>query len=361
MRPNNGEYISAIDHLRVLAAFMVFSWHFLHAFDGYPISFSFTPIIFPFSIFNEGHTGVALFMVLSGFLFSSILDGNKINYVNFLFNRVVRLFPLLFFVFFVQIFILLYANGFSWAGWNQFLMNLLYGFVKPVWPQGAWSIAVELQFYIVVPFMIFFSRNNKYLLFLVILFAIFLRICLFAINGEVQHFSYLTLLGRIDQFMLGMLAWSLRNFLFNKNEIIIFLIFCFMLIFNIFDHQGGFYRMPSYPSTSIWWVFLPTLEGLAYALLITWYCNFVKNVNFNSVLSVFLEKAALLSYSMYLIHFFFVFDISKFIHENLFALNNFYIALFFSFVSFLLILPICAITYYCIERPFLKLRKRYII
>jgi len=74
---------------------MVFAWHFTHAWYGYPIPFEYVPAIFPLALLDEGHTGVALFMTLSGYLFAKLLDGKTIDYAAFLWNRALRLFPLL--------------------------------------------------------------------------------------------------------------------------------------------------------------------------------------------------------------------------------------------------------------------------
>lgn len=50
---------------------------------------------FPFALLDEDHTGVALFMTLSAYLFAKLLDGKSISYPAFLWNRVLRLVPLL--------------------------------------------------------------------------------------------------------------------------------------------------------------------------------------------------------------------------------------------------------------------------
>jgi len=82
-----------LDHIRALAALMVFSWHFLHFANGYPVPFEGAPLIFALALFDEGHTGVALFMTLSGYIFAKLLDGKVIKYYSFLKRRAVRLMP----------------------------------------------------------------------------------------------------------------------------------------------------------------------------------------------------------------------------------------------------------------------------
>ncbi|QND50989.1 acyltransferase family protein [Phyllobacterium sp. 628] len=79
-----------LDHMRALAAFMVFNWHFLHFTNGYPVPFEGSPSLFFLAILDEGHSGVALFMTLSGYLFAKILDGRSIRYPAFILRRMLR-------------------------------------------------------------------------------------------------------------------------------------------------------------------------------------------------------------------------------------------------------------------------------
>src|SRR5258706_9600151 len=95
MRSSTGQHWVALDHVRALAAFMVFTWHFLHYTVGYPVKFGAQPSIFPLALLDEGHTGVSLFMTLSGYLFAKILDGKAVHYAPFFWNRLLRLAPLL--------------------------------------------------------------------------------------------------------------------------------------------------------------------------------------------------------------------------------------------------------------------------
>src|SRR5260221_13832885 len=95
MRSSSGAHFIALDHVRAVPIFMVFAWHFTHARNGYPVPFDYVPALFPFSVLDEGHTGVALFMALSGYLFAKLLDGKSIDYRRFLLNPALGLLPLL--------------------------------------------------------------------------------------------------------------------------------------------------------------------------------------------------------------------------------------------------------------------------
>lgn len=94
MRSSTGQHFIALDHLRALAAFLVVAWHFLHFSDGTPVTFEGAPAAFPLALANEGHIGVALFMVLSGYLFAKLLDGKAIDYPTFFWNRFIHLAPM---------------------------------------------------------------------------------------------------------------------------------------------------------------------------------------------------------------------------------------------------------------------------
>src|SRR4051812_6833963 len=136
MKSSTGSHFIALDHVRALAAFIVFAWHFTHATKGYPIPFEYVPAVFPLSILDEGHTGVALFMALSGYLFAKLLDGKSINYRAFIWNRALRLLPLLVLV----IFIVGIKKFFLHESLRSYAYIVARGPVFPYLPNGGWSI-----------------------------------------------------------------------------------------------------------------------------------------------------------------------------------------------------------------------------
>lgn len=71
MKSLNSQYLSRIDHLRFIAATFVVFVHSYTAFGGKESS---NPFI---NFMLAGDTGVTLFLVLSGFLFTIISDGEK--------------------------------------------------------------------------------------------------------------------------------------------------------------------------------------------------------------------------------------------------------------------------------------------
>ena len=124
-----------------------------------------------------------------------------------------------------------------------------------------------------------------------------------------------------------------------------------------FNASGGFYNFPSYPSPSAAWILLPTIEGACYALLIGWYDHWQKSTG---LISLAIGKMGEYSYSIYLLHFFVVFDLAHLIHSRIADISNFYVALLWCLPSFGLVSLMSGLSYHFIELPFLKHRRNYL-
>ena len=150
MKSSTGQYFQALDHVRALAAFTVFAWHFMHFNDGHLAA----PLAFPLSFFTEGHTGVALFMTLSGYFFAKLLDGRDFSFLPFLWNRFIRLAPLMAVIMLLVGLQRWYTGTLYLPG---YLNELRMGFLIPSWPNGGWSITVELHFYVLLPVLLWLT------------------------------------------------------------------------------------------------------------------------------------------------------------------------------------------------------------
>lgn len=135
-----------------------------------------------FSLFKGGFVGVDIFFVISGYLITTIIykeiNTGTFSYLHFYERRIRRIFPALFFMCFICIpftWFWLAAKEYkrfseSLATINVFSSNILF------WSQGGyfspntalkpllhtWSLAVEEQFYIFFPFLLFWVRNKKH-------------------------------------------------------------------------------------------------------------------------------------------------------------------------------------------------------
>jgi peptidoglycan/LPS O-acetylase OafA/YrhL len=174
-----GAHRNDIDGLRAIAVGLVILFHY-----GVPG-------------FSGGFVGVDIFFVISGFLIGGIidreLDDGRFSFLNFYERRVRRIFPALFAVLFVSIAaaaVLLFpadfmrfadsalATAFFWSN-IHFLNTAGYWDVaassKPL--LHTWSLAVEEQFYLVFPLILFamrrWPRPRKLIAVAVMLFASF--------------------------------------------------------------------------------------------------------------------------------------------------------------------------------------------
>jgi peptidoglycan/LPS O-acetylase OafA/YrhL len=350
LKPSSGKYYIALDHVRAVACFTVFAWHFIN------VSYrSNTPVpFFPLSFFSEGHTGVGIFMVLSAYLFAKILDGKRIDYKAFIWTRFIRLAPLLSIV----ILCIGLTTYFSSGDIVGYAKTIIAGLVQPLLPNGGWSVTTEFQFYLLLPFLLLLKQRSKYALSVVLVVMMILRILIHYKTGTVQWLSYFTIIGRIDQFILGIMAYQFRQYFTRKHYLIVCIALAFAFFYWKFDMLGGFYHNPTFPSPSPLWIYMPTFEGICYASLIAWYDNSFQHST--GRISRFIAAIGTYSYSIYLLQLFFCPTLMAAINPYL-DLLNIHVALFASGIAFLPMILIGYLSYRFIETPFFRFRAKYIV
>ncbi|MFV0280968.1 MAG: acyltransferase family protein [Rhodoblastus sp.] len=354
MRSTSGEYYEKLDHVRALACYAVFVWHFIHGPNGELTPFSSPPAFFPLALLDEGYIGVSVFMCLSGYLFAKILDNSQIVYRTFLWNRFLRLAPLLV--------LALIGSGINLilvlklVDLRFYLGAMLKGFIFPVWPGGAWSIATEIHFYFMLPAILWAVRRSIWLGIALLAAAIALRTAIWAGYGEVQSASYWTIVGRFDEFLLGIILCRHRVWTKGRHWLAGAVFFGFSLFYYFFDRAGGFMNLggAGYPSKNALWIVLPTIQAFCIAFLIAWYDQ--SDLFKPGRISRFIATIGGVSYSIYLLHPFFVFDLSKlFFGRGL----NFYEALGLATLAFVATVPVGLASFRWIEAPPLRYRRRY--
>jgi peptidoglycan/LPS O-acetylase OafA/YrhL len=358
MKSTSGQHYLALDHVRAFAALMVFVWHFTHSHYGYPVPFEFVPSVFFLALFDEGHTGVSLFMALSGYLFAKLLDGKNVHYGLFFWNRFLRLVPLLALV--MVVFgvrkVLADPTPTLAAAVASYAHTLMLGAIYPTWPSGGWSITVEVHFYLLLPLLLWLRKHKGWTLALWVGVLVALRWAYFVAHGEVQSLSYWTIVGRFDQFALGILAFEFRRLVTQRHALVAAALLLFAVLYWQFDRLGGYHDAAQ--AVRAWWVFLPTLEGLAYGIAIAYYDSTFKPRQ--TGLSALWGRYGEYSYSIYLLHGFVVFWAARNIDQLVLPLSNFYVALPVAVLCFLAMYPISWLSYRYIESPFLRYRRNYL-
>jgi peptidoglycan/LPS O-acetylase OafA/YrhL len=306
MKSKNIQYQEKIDHLRFFAAFLILVFHgiFTH-FLWKPIGaehFKGSPLL---DVLWEGHTAVGLFMTLSGFLFAVICKGKEVNALGFYRNRFLRIYPLFFTFVFLACYLDQTRNGFiSLLTSLSFLQNMESAVFYKWFTEVFWTIAVEFQFYLLFPFILVFFRKYGYkYLFGLIALSILILFAVYIAQGTVKTLSYLTIFGRINEFIIGMIFGfmfdSLRRKLAHPACLPLAMV-SVMLAASHFHAFGGLVASVN----SYVWIYWPTLEGLVWGFLIVAYN--ASNLRIPQPFSRWLALAGTLSFSMYMSHYFFL-------------------------------------------------------
>lgn len=164
-----GKYYIKLDFLRAFSVFLVLLSHwiedckldYLTFFNGY------------------GVYGVNLFFTISGFLITKSLINAFTNKTfqnsikNFFIRRALRLFPALYLFLFVMLFLQVVLKFWVVNDLHHYIYFALYipnvfiylnGWLYPS-INNLWSLAVEEQFYLIWPFVIYYFKNNLILIF----------------------------------------------------------------------------------------------------------------------------------------------------------------------------------------------------
>jgi peptidoglycan/LPS O-acetylase OafA/YrhL len=160
-----------------------------------------------------GTTGVDLFFVLSGYLITGILLRTKETpnaLLNFYMRRALRIVPLYYSCLCILYFVLPLLHRLAWTPLHTQLWlwtyteNIGLTFWTPDWttqPPHFWSLAVEEQFYLIWPFVVFHLTDDRLKRVLWVLMAVaFLTRCAFLLLGyQVDFFT----LCRMDGLCMG--------------------------------------------------------------------------------------------------------------------------------------------------------------
>ncbi len=203
-----------------------------------------------------GDKGVTLFFVLSGFLITYLLlkeeqITSKISLKNFYFRRILRIWPLYFFIVLSSLFILPHISFLYEPPYHhpyiksRIIIVILYllfcgnvltalyshvNFVRPTW-----SVSVEEQFYLIWPILLKFSKNKLKSIKNVFILYWTLRLISGFLNSDFFHqhmgnYNFFSILDSVifqtpfDSLSIGGIAayitWSnktfILNFLYNK-------------------------------------------------------------------------------------------------------------------------------------------------
>jgi len=209
-------FIPEIDGLRFLAIFPVILQHFSERISRkgpHPEGFDLQIV----RVLANGHIGVYIFFFISGFILAlpfgkqKLLNGKPVSISKYYLRRLTRLEPpyLLCMTLFFLLLVKVYHESFSelfphFIASCLYLHRLVYGVWSPINPL-AWTLEIEVQFYLIAPFLaLFYFSCEKVKRRLVLIGFIVLKIVLFCTTKFLDKF-FLTLPSVVEFFILGIL------------------------------------------------------------------------------------------------------------------------------------------------------------
>lgn len=320
-----------IQYLRGLASILVVFTHF-----------RLLPILDLFC----GAIGVDIFFIISGFIMAKGVERYSENKFDFIINRLIRIFPL-YIILSLPIFFLSYYHGnfkniftslfFVGGNFNEYKDPLLF---------SGWSLFFEFIFYLI---LILFSNSKKTII-LILFFMGFVGL-IFTIDNAVGFF--------LNQFyILFAFGMLIENFFDNKylnsNKTLFFILSVFLLFFiMLFNDYSILFNDSSYIPRQF--VYILNLQfprifiwGIVSGVFIVTFCIFFKTKKE----IYWLKKLGDISYSVYLVH-----TVLYIIKNSFRVLDN----KIFTFILFILIIPISILTYNLIEVKFTSWLKNRLV
>jgi peptidoglycan/LPS O-acetylase OafA/YrhL len=357
---SSGRFIPEIDGLRFVAIMSVVVFHlngFILAKQTAVYSDNSQHWYIFQDLFQHGHYGVELFFVISGLILGLPFASHYINQdklpslKNFYIRRVTRLEPpyilSMLLLFFASVFVVgKFSLGVglpSLLASLTYTHNIFYGRDStPLINNVAWSLEIEIQFYLLAPFFakIFSLEKN--------LRRIILLACVpfFSILQAYIQLPFVSLFEYVQFFAVGFLLADLyvsKEDKFNKNNILTILLgvlfFCVIWSYNLDKtHATALVKI-------IWFTIFPlAIFGFYYLVLFTKFWKGIFSHKFLTVIGG-------MCYTIYLLHYSIISMFGNWTIKRSFS-NTFWIDwLIQSVILSSLVLIICSIYFALIERP----------
>jgi peptidoglycan/LPS O-acetylase OafA/YrhL len=323
------------------------------------------------NIILNGSRGVQLFYMASAFTIFLTYAGRRemevYHKTNFFIRRFFRIAPL----YYVGIVYYLYQNGLGAryflgdvaevSTWN-IVSNVLFvnGF-NPYWitsvVPGGWSVAVEMFFYCMVPFLFLRIRNlNQSVLFFI--FSIFLRMGL----QVVLHRFPLIAFDRL---------WNEYLFFYLPNQLPVFA--CGIIFYFLVNTPRSEWRVEPLVAFALSILFLtqlathtnfifPVHVQFGIAFIVLGYA--LSRKEFYALVNPVTIYFGKISYSMYLVHFAILYGLTRLHCVDFIPTDTVYLAMINFVLRFCLLISLTAlgstITYHLIEVPFQNIGKKII-
>jgi len=350
-RVSSQRYMPEVDGLRFLAILPVVLLHFRTAFLRYNGNYSLETLSKADRIIDEwiktGDVGVHIFFAISGFILTLpfanhyINGSRKVNLKRYFIKRLTRLEPPYIITLTLLLLVHIYINTASVHELvNSFLASIVYShnwifgrwsIINPV----AWSLEIEVQFYILVPLItLLFTINSR----IVKRITLLLLLIAFPVVDNILQIHVLSLLRFGQYFVVGILVADIylshKTLPVNRSLLDIAGILSVILIF-VFQ----FYRMFNFVPIVLFIVFISVLYG-----------NRMKMAFSNQIVSII----GGMCYITYLIHYSLVTGLVKFFPVISFGYGYWVDFIFYGLLIIPLVIVISGFAFLYLEKPFMK-------
>jgi peptidoglycan/LPS O-acetylase OafA/YrhL len=287
MGSNSNKYIPVLDGIRAYAVLAVCWFHFFQVNESglYETSKLFGILLFKVS--SIGLRGVELFFILSGFLITGILlDSKKTSkyFTTFYARRILRIFPLYYFVLFISLFYLPHLYQIDQAGEevirNQIWLWTYASNLSNFWGFGGWdtslnypsfghfwSLCVEEHFYLLWPLLIFITKEKTLPLIMwsIVLFSTLSVLIVYFFHDAVPFLKWSTIRCAGVLSLGALIAWYKRKpdvfeRLAELSSRYIMPSFILFLLFNFIPRKYEIHDVLTYFSASIFFALLLTVS-----------------------------------------------------------------------------------------------------
>lgn len=335
-------FINNFDLLRLFASLQVVMAHGYHHLNvNYFSEFVSLLSYFP---------GVPIFFVISGYLISSAYERNP-NLFDYARNRILRIFPALWVCFIISILSFLFIYDFdvdvgNFLLWCFFQLSV-FQFYNPeflreygvgVLNGSLWTIPIELQFYVLVPFVFYFLRTLKVGYFLIFLLFVLVNQLYVSVIYDMDSFAAkifgVSIFPYFYMFLIGFFLYKKRSF-FNRyivgNAHYFFLLYVFV---SFVLGQAGFTVKGSYMN--------PVSIVFLALFVISFAYSYTERISS-------LTGGVDISYGIYIYH---MVVINFLVHVDFFSSDLNFI------VMFIVTIILSLLSWFIIEKPALRLKHR---